>query len=475
MESVQAIRVVPGNRCLVLKTKGYNTATINGLRRTLIQEIPCYGFITEIEPEDYKIVTGTKEDRRNTVLVDTLSSQSIPVLAHRCSRLAIHTDPVTEPLLKSTETQKVFFVICQQPDDTKDMKEYMTKPLVVEELSRTIHSRDLTPVVLSKKVSDGTDTDTDTDTDDDTDDDTEYHYNSKASAKVKEEMDRIFPFNELIVVINHNQKLNVILKPTLGQGSEDIRWQPCTPLYRFNSDPGWHEQGQGVIVNGKLRRKIEGERSFRHILTHIPPDSIAFDYSKDIPYDRFGKPYGHTLMLQYNGKMNETDAFFKAVQVMSNAADMFLAKYLDADTESSMMSREVSTLSSEDGVYNSNIELLYIPRNTQDQLPEDEYILTNATMGNLITVKMLEIVDKRIQKDELWSHIHIGYKIPHPLIKQCQILIKIPDSLGITHKDLVVQAVTEIKHDLFNLKNAVEDEVEVEVEDGAEDRAEDEE
>lgn len=442
---------IPGNECLILRTQGYNTATINGIRRSLLSEVPTFGFVEELDPEDYKIVTGTKEDRRNTALVCTLS-QSIPVMAHRCSRLSIHTDEVTRPLLTSDSDRHVYFVICQKPESSdEDLKSLMTRPLVVDTLSQLVHSRDLRPVVLLKVQ-------------DEDDEDPRYVYSKEESDAVLAEISRIFPYNELIATINHGQKLNVILKPVMGTGSQNVRWSPCTFRYHFMMDPAWKDLGEGVIIDGQVRRKIEGNRSLRHLFTHIPPTDGNTNPNLDRAYNRFGKPYGHTLVLQYNGKMNQVTAFQESIIVIMNAVDLFLSHYMKADTEGAMMSKETSTVSSEDGSLNSNLELLYIPKNTQDKLPEKDYILTDHTIGNIITTKMLEIIDQRIEQgklgDDTWSQTHIAYKIPHPLVKQCLMTLKIPETLELTHEDLIRRAVEEIKMDLNNLLLSVAGDVE---------------
>ena len=105
-----------------LETNGFNTATINGIRRTMLLDVPCLGFCEEINPEDLALLTGLSE-KRHTVLVDTLASQSIPILAHRCSRIPIHTNDKTTEMLVSTPERKVFFVVCEDfnPDDVKDL------------------------------------------------------------------------------------------------------------------------------------------------------------------------------------------------------------------------------------------------------------------------------------------------------------------------------------------------------------------
>lgn len=438
---------MPGRECLMLETHGFNTATINAIRRTMLNEVYCYGFETELEPKDYKIITGSKEDRRNTVLTCTLASQSIPVLAQRCSRLAIHTDKDTEPLLTSDDDRLVFFCICQKPNSADDdMKTLMVKPLVGEDLNTTIRSRDLIPVVL-KTVFTGDD------------EELVYEYDKEQSQNVKEQMERIFPYNELIAEVNYGQKLNVILKPIKGKGIDNVRWSPCTFRYGYTMDPEWMKYNLSVVINGQILRKIEGQRSFKHLFTHKPPSTKDQDAALDVPYNRFGRPYGHKLVFQYNGKMNEVTAMRSTIDVLLNATDLFLKHYTEASTndlgDSSFIAKETATVSSDDGALNSIVEELHIPKNTQDTWPEADYILTDDTMGNLLTTKMLELVDARIKDQNLWEQTHIAYKVPHPLVRQCLIIIKIPETIGFTHKDLVTDAVQEIKGDLIKFLTAL--------------------
>lgn len=431
---------IPGRESLIIRTNGFNTAVLNAIRRTMLQDIKCYGFIELMDPLDYKFLTGTKEERRNTVLTCTLNSQSIPVLAQRCSRLAIHTDRDTSAMLESNEVRKVFFVVSNTIDtqNTDTVKKSMTRPMVGENLITMIHSRDLVPVVFEM-----------------TDPDSEsaaFEFSSEETQKLQDNMDKIFPYNELIAVVHHGQQLNIILNPVKGSGNENVRWSPCTFQYRFNMDPKWLEHDHGVAIKGQVRRKIEGARSFKHLFTHMPPENIGQPFTDDKAYNRFGRPYGHTLVFQYNGKMQVHDTFGQCLTLLNESIDHFYQRYIEAKTEGTMISKEESIVSSDDGTVNSKVTLLYIPKNTQDQMSEEDLRLTDHTIGNMISSKMLVIIDNLFQEknidDSYWSQTHIAYKIPHPLIKQCQIMIKIPDILDIDNDELVRQAVDAIKQDL---------------------------
>jgi len=224
-------------------------------------------------------------------------------------------------------------------------------------------------------------------------------------------------------------------------------------------DPKWKDHGEGVCEKGQVRRKIEGQRSFCHLFTHKPPAEKTEDYSMDEPYNRFGKPWGITLVFQYNGKMEVQDAFRKAITELVDGVDLFQKRYVDSETEGSMMSKEASQVSSEDGSLNSDVEILYIPKNTQDKLPEKDYVLTDGTIANIISTKMLEIIQDRVLElglsDEIWSQTNIAYKVPHPLINQCMMMIKIPDNLGFKPEKLIGQAIRDIKRELNDLYAAV--------------------
>jgi len=438
---------VPGNECLIIKGYGYNPATMNAIRRAMLLYVETFGFETEMDPKDYKIITGTKEERRNTVLVSSLASQSIPVLAHRCSRLAIHTSEETAPLLTSDDERKVFFVICQPPESlTTDMKVQMTKPLTVDRLTYNIHSRDLIPVVLVKVQEED-------------DEEPHFEYSKEESDIIKDAIVSIFPYDELIAVVNHGQQLNVILKPVRGTGSIDARWAPCTFRYHYMMDPTWKTHGEGVCEKGQVRRKIEGQRSFCHLFTHKPPAEKSEDYSQDEPYNRFGKPWGITLVFQNNGKMEVKEAYHRAIKELVDGIYLFQKRYSESETDGNMILKEASQVSSEDGSLNSDVEILYIPKNTQDKLPEKDYVLADGTIANLITTKMLELVQEKILElnlaDDIWSQTNIAYKVPHPLINQCMMMIKIPDNLGFKPDKLIDQAVKEIKRDLDRLYAAV--------------------
>jgi DNA-directed RNA polymerase subunit L len=414
-----------------LKIHDQTTALVNGLRRTMLNHVMCYAFVDEMEPSDYLLLTGMKEERRHTVLIDTLASQSIPILAHRCSRIPIFTSDETHKVLESTDIRKVFFVICEQ---SGDILKTVAKPYVhTDRLIKRIYSRDLIPMVLKFESE-------------------KFVYDEEASDKIKGMMKTIFPYNVLVAQMSYGDELNIILKPVKGIGLTNCIWGPCTFNYRYIMDPRWvTDRGERLYdQSGALRRKMQGERSTRDLFT-IDPGTLR-------PYNRFGKPYGIELMFRYNGKMHHIDAFQRSISKMHDALDMFLAQYLTADTDTSVISKEIIHQNSEDGQHDSTVEMLHVPKNTQDKLSEEQLILAGHTMGNLVTTKMLEIIDRLIGADvDIWPDVHIAYKIPHPLIKQCVLMIKLSSKLTITHEELIKQAIQGSKDDLNRLSTAVSD------------------
>jgi DNA-directed RNA polymerase subunit L len=448
MASVESISTVEStNKYIRFKVYDQNTATINGLRRTMLNHTECYGFVDEMDPADFKLLTGTKEERRHTVLVDTLSSQAIPILAHRCSRIPIFTSVETEKVLQSTPERKVFFAVCEESDD---MLKTIAKPYIQNDhIVKRIYSRDLIPVVLKRDAEASDDEASDDETETDAMTEPLMVYDAEASAAIKAMMDVIFPYNVLIAQMSYGDKLNIILKPLQGIGINNCAWSPCTLSYRYLMDPEWITKGERLFdAKGVLRRKVQGERATRDLFT-MNPHTLQ-------PYSRFGKPFGIELMFRYNGKMGHVDAFHRSIKKLHEGLDLFLSHYLKIDTESSVMAKDITHLVSDDEEHNSMVEMLSIPKNTEDKLPNEQLILAGHTMGNILSTKMLEIIDTMIHEDmSIWREVLIAYKIPHPLVKQSVLIIKIPSKLPITHEDLVKQAVAEIKDDLGRLSSLV--------------------
>jgi len=452
-----------------LQLKGFNTATVNGIRRAMLCELETLGFEELMDSADFRIVTKTVEEQRHTVLASTCA-QPIPVLAHRLSRTPIYTSAETRKLLVSTGDRKVFFVICASTvagggpgaaDITGDMHKQITKPYVggsgsTGTLVVTIYARDLIPCVLVRdKIEEAEET---AGAGASADIATSYSYSADESQAIMDMMETIFPYNVPLVSVSYGEKVNAILKPVLGRGHTDCRWSPCTFSYQYRMDPTWIQQGEELIEGGTntLRRKIVGERSFKDLFTLDPATGKS--------YNLLGKPFGHRMAFYYNGKMSPVEALLESIAVLRNASDRYLAQYLAAQNgQESLISIDESSISSEDGAYNSQVELLYIPRNTQDKIPDEDLILTDHTMGNLLATKMLEIVSDRIEEMtssastqvELWKQTHIAYKVPHPLVKQCQLLVKLPIHLDISHEDLARQTTAAIKRDLETIEQAV--------------------
>ena len=433
------VKVEHAKDYFTLETNGFNTATINGIRRTMLLDVPCLGFCEEMDPNDLTLLTGMGE-KRHTVLVDTLASQSIPIMAHRCSRIPIHTSKETLELLVSTPERKVFFAVCEDfsPDDVKDLS-FITRPFILEEgVSKTIYSRDLEPVVLTGTEHNGN---------------MVYIYSKTESNKIRDQLKVIFPYNVIVAVVKYQEKLNIVLSPVVGTGRENVRWTPCTFRYTYQMDPRWiTDRGTGVVHNGSVTRKIQNEKPLRYLFTHDPVTDQA--------YSKFGKPFGHKMMFQYNGKMNHVDAFHKSIESLNNSLNLFLTHYLESEQDDPLILKVKPTAIADSGGMESKVEILTIPKNVQDQHPGEVTILTDHTIGNLLTSKMLEIIDSLIEdsavdSQDLWTRTHIAYKIPHPLVKQSVIMIKIPYELEIEHSDLMKQTIIAIKEDLSALDDAV--------------------
>lgn len=418
-----------------------NVATINGIRRTMLNNVPCYAFGDYLDPSDHAMIFSGPEKKRHSVLVDTLKTQAIPILSHRCTRVPIHTDDVTEPLLATTDKRKVFFVISKDDD--------ITAPRVNTGLMQRIYSRDLVPFVYTK--TDTKEAEAETETETETETEGGFVYNAVASGKVKDKMDQIFPFNVLIAQMNYMDRLHVILTPVRGIGADNCIYSPCTYTFSWRMDPKWLEKGEYVVSDaGTIRRKIEGvpTSSVKYLFTHDPKTGAPYGA---IGEEGLGKPYGITLSFRYNGKMTPEMAMKRSIKKLQYGVDEYLRHYISAED-----TVQVEEMIQESETGETEVtQIINIPGNS-DLLDRIDPILVDSTIGKIICAKLLEIISRRIHEQGLdrsiWSYIMVAPQTPHRLIKHQKITVKLPSKLGYTHTELMKLAVEEIKADLDRLR-----------------------
>lgn len=401
----------PGSRVL-------NVATLNALRRSMLSFVECWGFNHLLDQEDYQFLTdkfgikNLKQGReQHTVLVDN-TRHIIPVLSHRCTRVAIMTSEDTTPLLYSNEDRKVYFILCDDTDMT-DLKRFSRPRVNESNVSMRLYMHDFEAVVYVRSEKSDS-----------------FEYSAEDSAEVQSHMKEIFPYNPMIAFLDFQGKVNILLKPVMGRGIVNCKWSPCTMRWRFSCDPKWPEDQRPVMApkDGRpntLLRKVKGALGLKDIFLTDPETMER--------YDKFGRPYSVTLMFEYNGKMSCVDASKEAIKEILDGIALFQDHYnstasVTGDSEPSSVSETAESIVHKNSYRDTQI--MHIPLNTDDNILNEHpefIIMTDDTIANMLVCKLLEIMDKIIGDNlEWWSQTFISYKRKHPLIKQCVITVPLP-------------------------------------------------
>jgi len=436
---------------VILTSKVLTQSVINGIRRCIVSHVKTIGFEEYVDPKDFRIINEFFKvhitNQRHTVLVNN-TKNAIPMLAHRLSRLPIFTSTETRSLL-FPDTAKIFFTLSDPYDYTKPYFNENAQDVIV-------HSRDLVPVALKRVTVEDSEVE-------------EYEYDEDMVSLIKENIKVIFPYNVYITNIPHGCKIHAIVKPILGSGIQNCRWSPCTQRYRFNRDPRW-----GIDAKINLRKE-EGKPDIRKQFSLIP-DSVCKELGIPIgsTYDRFNKPYEIELLVAYNGKMNAYGALLNGIDILRNAVIKFQTIYNNVKVDSDQEDEDDDVENVKDEEQSSIIykeqkgdtQHLYMPFNINDDVDVEDLIFTGHTMGNLLSSKMLQIVDRDIIGEKnlnLYENVFITYKVPHHLIKQCLINIQLPvgnehfksiiGEYENEHAGLVNKACDELIKDLQALKD----------------------
>jgi len=377
------LKITQEQNFILISSKQLTPALFNSLRRVIISHTEILGFEEYIHPADYALLNAvfnlSISKKRHTVLQNN-TPFSIPMMAHRLSRLPIFTSAETRALLKD-----VFFTLADATD--------IRKPLVnLSNTEMTISARNLTPVA----VLDG-------------------QYDPVRSKYLATRMETIFPLNTFILKLYPGQKIQCIIKPVLGMGIDNPRYSPCVQRYRFNRDPIWQE----THPIKEIIHKKKGELSLRKQFSTKPPSKCVPGASDT--YDVFMKPYEVELMVVQNGKMHQRDALLTAIAYLKERVIHFGALRHMGDTYIQYVKNA-----------ELNLVTLRIPQDTYSDAALDptNRIYTGHTIANLLVSKMLQIIKDKVIRDDvaLLSHVLIAYKVPHPLIQQVEYTIQLPEN-----------------------------------------------
>ena len=390
-----------------LVSKRLSPATMNAIRRAIVSHVPTIGFQEYIDPEEFDMINENFKpavplSRERHTVIENNTLFSIPVLSHRLSRLPVYTSEETIRLLMpANEKERVFLVI----SDPKDV----FKPVCntdVEDIPIT--ARSLRPVAF-KQSADGS-----------------WTQDKERMTAISKAIKTIFKLDTLIVSLKYGNRLYAIIEPEIGIGLDNPRWSPCVQRYRFNRDPEWN--------TAIMLHKTVGEMNLRKQFATIPPTVCAkLGLPEGSTYDRFMKPYEVELNVIYNGKMDQTEAILTGIDVLKTALNKFQTVYNDSQTHDGS-ELEDAVILDKGLIYKDkrlDLQTVYVPLNTHADLDPDDRIFTGHTIGNLLASKMLHILDREIIKDrtELYQQVLVAYKVPHQLIQQCLLTIRLPEQM----------------------------------------------
>ena len=378
-----------GENYILISSKQLAVALINSIRRVLISHIAILGIEEFIQPADYPCINAVFQQsiaKKRYTIIDNNTPFSIPMLAHRLSRLPIFTSSELLRALYIGKEGFKFFLVLSDPAD-------IAKPLVNksnQEIQVTARSL---RAVLAQQSPDGS-----------------WTYNKEASMIP---IHALFPLDTFILTLYPGQRLHAILRPVLGMGIDNPRWSPCVQRYRFNRDPVW----QATHPIKEIIHKKTGELSLRRQFSTKPPSTTA--PGEATTYDVFMKPYEVELMVIQNGKMDKVEALLSAVDYLGESLARFNQMLQTGDT---FVHKETGGL---------NIVRYTVPQDTYSDAAQDPInrIYTGHTLANVIVSKMLTIVARDIIPDDISSlaKVLIAYKVPHPLIKQVVYTVQLPE------------------------------------------------
>lgn len=447
----------------------YHHAYSNAIYRCINNNLDMFCLDEYLDQNDYDFFMKTlgiprliKGHARYTALVDN-TRFPIPVVSRAVSLAAvINNRPDLLPLLRETDTYKIYFAICDT-DDSDPIKQ-ITKPLYNNSgMPMFVYSHDLVPFVFTRDL-------------DEEDNLTDWDYNSVKSDEIKELIDEIFVYNSQLVMIEHNRKVNLIVKPVLSNGYHMVQANPLACRWRWTMNPRLRDHGIELVDDEYvLRRKVEGRYDPKDVFLLDPDrpvgsenpryeaveidvtdnesgsededekpkktkkktvirgvgiasgiDEAKFDYQ-----NKFGCPYGVHMMYVYNGRGDPAYLVNLALDVLQDKLNLFQHEYsLDAASKI-IHHREASA---ESRVYEKH---LIIPYNTELKLTSYEdgkySLLMDDTLLNMISLAALEIIDQVIQDDlDWWQQVNIFYNVPHRLIEQAQLRIQVPEDPAFT-------------------------------------------
>jgi hypothetical protein len=204
-------------------------------------------------------------------------------------------------------------------------------------------------------------------------------------------------------------------------GKDDPAASPCRSAYRWVMNPAFRETHPIVYPDFTLRRKIEGQPGPKDMFLMSPTDTPGIYGNMDY-HDKFGTPYGLDLMFQFNGKRSPLSSMKQAIYTFIDNLQLL---HQQIASKSDIVHRE----DGEDGWFTR----LTIPMNVDVNLATRENgrykVLLDDGLHHAVSVKVLQLLDRIIgDRVSLWENTAVYYKVPHRLISQIILFVKLPEN-----------------------------------------------
>jgi len=383
----------------------FHPSVINGIQRMMLNFVESFMFDMYLDVDDYEWLTSyLKIQRLNPKhqKFTTLSCNTkfpIPMLSLHMSRQAINSEVIVngENILRCDDRRKIYFAICAPYSEVADPIARIGKPRVNHEAAPVIiYARDLEPFVFTRPSEKDP-----------------WTYNYEETAMVSDHLNDIFVYNGKMTLIEHGKHVNTLLKPRLVSGVEDPAGNPCRSSYRWTMNPALKDTFPIVDKDFVLRRKIEGQPGPKDVFLMVPDEEGKIKYQ-----NKFGKPYGLDLMFQYNGKWRPENAMKAAIHTFIKGL-LFMDQEIGKDN-SDLVGKEATEFST----------LLTFPKGIDvDMKVRQASVLLDDALHHAVSVKVLEILDGVIgDQVHIWENTAVYYKVPHRLISQVLLFVKLPES-----------------------------------------------
>jgi hypothetical protein len=444
----------------------FHPALINGIRRFVANYVPGYMFPLYLDQADYTFLTDVVGIQhlvpghpRYSVLTST-SRYSIPHLSVHGNQVAAYDPPdAGGSVLAVNDRRIVYFAICNLNRD--DPVVGLAQPYInTEAAPKQMYVHDLQPFVFLRQ-------------------DDIWTYAAAESDRVRTLLPQIFSYNSLLALVEYGCKLHALWKPTLMRGKQHPSAIPCRARFAWMANPTITAIVPLVNPDFTLRRKVEYEPSARDVFLADRVDStegrITVNYQ-----NKFERPYGLDLILEYNGTLTPKAAFLAALSQYKTTLGYFREELVKPDSQlvslrnpvnaskTAAAATEAAAAATEYSQHAVRREWV-IPLNPELDLntyEQGQYAaLGDDAVGEIIALKLLELVDTMIgASQDLWAGACIYFRIPHRLVNQAilhvelstEILERYQGDPGDPVTQMLLAAIAAAEQDLTEIEHVIQ-------------------